>query len=70
MVPGTFSDHPEPQLVGVAARDLEKAVVRHAGRFEKVSPVLPQEIGHKGRLAYEAGAILRRLLQQGTGLRP
>ena len=70
MVPGTFSDHPQPQLVGVSARDLEKAAVPHAGRFEEIPPVLPQEVGHEGRLAHEAGAILRRLLQQGTGLRP
>src|SRR3712207_951587 len=68
VIPGTLAHDPEPQLARVAAGDLEEVVVAHAGVLEFLPPLLPEEIRDEGRVAYDAGALLGPILEQGTGL--
>src|SRR5918997_2921685 len=70
VIPGSLAHDPEPQLVGVAAGDLEESLAVHAGALEVLPPLFPEGIGNEGRVACDAGALLRRFLEQGTSLRP
>src|SRR5919199_1642005 len=69
VIPGTLAHDPEPQLVGVAAGDLEKAVAAHSGALEVPSPLIPEKIGDEARVTQDARSLLRPLLEQGAHLR-
>src|SRR3712207_2057732 len=69
VIPATLAHDPEPQLVGVAAGDLEEAFVAHAGVLEVLSPLVPEGVGDEGRVAYDATAFLGTIFEQGAGLR-
>ena len=69
VIPGTLAHDPQPQLVRVAAGDLEEAGAVHTGP-SRISPHLrPERAGDEGRVLYDAGALLGGVLEQGAGLR-
>src|SRR5919112_1632504 len=67
VIPGTLAHDPEPQLCRVAAGDLEEAGLVHTGPLQGLAPLLPERAGDEGRVLYDAGALLGRLLDRGTG---
>src|SRR3712207_296185 len=69
VIPGPLAHNPEPQLAGVAARDLVNALAAHAGALEVLPPLLPEKVGDEGRVAYDAGALLGPVFEQGSNLR-
>lgn len=69
MIPDTLAEHPEPQLVGVATRDLQKPVVVHAIGFESILPLFPQRVRDETSVVYNASPFLRSFLQKSARLR-
>src|SRR5918997_4863638 len=69
VIPGTFSDDPQPQLIRVTAGDLEEAGAIHAASLECLAPLLPERAGDECRVPDDAGALLGGIVEQGPGLR-